>query len=271
MALFKRFIFDGIDSLEYGIYITGEAVYNAPRRAMSLLQVPGKNGSLAIDQGYFENIEVSYPAGCFAKSQEDFAKKIQAFRNAIAARYSYKKLVDEYNADEYRMALYKSGLEVNVVSYHRAGEFKITFECKPQRFLIDGDAALPWISNYQALLDENSINLQDENGNDIEGGVTEVTTIANTQQFASKPLIIATGSGVINIGAQKIEISGIKEGQNIYIDCESMEVYTLSGSIPVSVSSSVSFNTADFPEIPPGVSGFSSTMPVQVIPRWWRL
>jgi hypothetical protein len=34
MAVFKSLTFDGINSLNYGIYITGEAVYNAPERAV---------------------------------------------------------------------------------------------------------------------------------------------------------------------------------------------------------------------------------------------
>lgn len=142
MAVFKSLTFDGINSLNYGIYVTGEAVYNAPERAVEMVNIPGRNGALAIDQGYFENIEVSYPCGCFADTQAEFASKVSAFRNAIASRYSYKRLTDEYNADEYRLGLYKSGLEVDAVRYGTAGQFTITFDCKPQRFLLDGDAEL---------------------------------------------------------------------------------------------------------------------------------
>ena len=142
MAIFKALTFDGVNSLDYGIYITGEAVYNAPERAVEMVNIPGKNGALALDQGRFENIEVTYHAGCFADSQADFADKVMKFRNALASRYTYKRLTDEYHPDEYRLGLYKSGLEVDAVRYSTAGEFNITFDCKPQRFLLDGDAEL---------------------------------------------------------------------------------------------------------------------------------
>ena len=139
MAIFKALTFDGVNSLDYGIYITGEAVYNAPERAVEMVNIPGKNGALALDQGRFENIEVTYHAGCFADSQADFADKVMKFRNALASRYTYKRLTDEYHPDEYRLGLYKSGLDVDAVRYGTAGEFNIVFDCKPQRFLVDGD------------------------------------------------------------------------------------------------------------------------------------
>lgn len=139
MAIFKALTFDGVNSLDYGIYITGEAVYNAPERAVEMVNIPGKNGALALDQGRFENIEVTYHAGCFADNQADFADKVMKFRNALASRYTYKRLTDEYHPDEYRLGLYKSGLDVDAVRYGTAGEFNIVFDCKPQRFLVDGD------------------------------------------------------------------------------------------------------------------------------------
>lgn len=142
MAIFKALTFDGVNSLDYGIYITGEAVYNAPERAVEMVNIPGKNGALALDQGRFENIEVTYHAGCFADTQEEFARKVMEFRNALASRFVYKRLTDGYHTDEYRMALYKSGLELSPVRYSTASEFDITFDCKPQRFLIDGDRAI---------------------------------------------------------------------------------------------------------------------------------
>lgn len=139
MAIFKALTFDGVNSLDYGIYITGEAVYNAPERAVEMVNIPGKNGALALDQGRFENIEVTYHAGCFADNQADFADKVMKFRNALASRYTYKRLTDEYHPDEYRLGLYKNGLDVDAVRYGTAGEFNIVFDCKPQRFLVDGD------------------------------------------------------------------------------------------------------------------------------------
>lgn len=139
-ALFKGFTFDGVNSLDYDIYITGEGVYNAPERAVEKVSVPGRNGDLAIDQGRFENVPVTYAkCGCAAKTQAEFAEKLQAFRNALCSRVGYKRLTDDYNKDEYRMAMYVSGLEVEAIAQHRMGTFDIVFDAMPQRFLKSGE------------------------------------------------------------------------------------------------------------------------------------
>ena len=54
--IFKRLYFDGQSSGTYGVYITGEAVYNAPARDVEMVTIPGRNGQLALDKGRFENI-----------------------------------------------------------------------------------------------------------------------------------------------------------------------------------------------------------------------
>lgn len=139
MALFKSLTFGNVNSMDYGVYITGTGVYNAPERAVEMFAIPGRNGALAIDGGRYENIEVTYTCGCFANTDAEFSEKIRAFRNAICSQYTYTRLTDEYNPDEYRMALYRSGLEMEPFM-SKAGEFEITFDCKPQRFLTSGES-----------------------------------------------------------------------------------------------------------------------------------
>ena len=273
MALFNSFTFDNENSLESGIYITGEAVYNAPKRAVEMITIPGKDGDLTLDQGRFENIDVKYPAGCFADSKEDFAEKVAQFRNVLASRFTYKRLTDTYHPDEFRLGVYRSGLEVDAVNQNRAGEFDIVFDCKPQRFLTSGEVPYDFVTSYQGLTDENSVQLQNESGVDIEGGVGFSNNIVNPTNFEAKPLIHAKGNGIVNLGSQRITISGLSSNNtDIYIDCESMEIYTKSGSIISGASSFVSFNTPDFPVIPKGTSGFTYTMDIaEIIPRWWRI
>lgn len=139
MALFKDFTFDGENSKDYGVYISGDAVYDAPERAMDMVQIPGRNGALALDNGYYNNIDVTYPAGCFADDQADFAAKLSRIRNMLASRHRYCRLEDAYHPDHFRMALYKSGLDVAPVARNKAGRFNIIFDAKPQRFLKSGE------------------------------------------------------------------------------------------------------------------------------------
>lgn len=271
MAIYNSFTIDGVNSLDYGIYTTGEGVFNAPERDVEIVTVPGKNGALILDNGRFENVSVTYKAGCFADSQSAFASKLAAFRSALLSKYNYTRLQDTYNPDEYRLAVYRSGLDVSTVDINRAGEFTIEFDCKPQRFLVSGETPIDLISSWDGLTDENSVALADENGTEIDGGITEITKITNPTDYASQPLITITGPGTLSIGSYIITVSGISETTEVYIDCETMEIYTLSGGVKTSAYSYVSFNTNEFPTIPTGQPGISHTASVSIIPRWWRI
>ena len=142
-AIFNSLTFGGVNSADYGIYITGEAVFNAPERAVEMVDVPGRNGAVVLDQGRWENIEVTYPAGTFGMNEVEFKTALSNFRNAIVSQIGYQRLTDTYHPDEYRMAMYVSGLDVSPKHYNSAGEFKLTFNCKPQRWLANGDTVVP--------------------------------------------------------------------------------------------------------------------------------
>ena len=141
---YGKIIFSGVDSSDYGIYISGEGVYNAPERVVEFIEVPGRNGAIAMDQGRYENISVTYPAMYLGKDQEEFREKLSDFRNAILSQKGYQRLEDSYHPDEYRMGVYASGLEVTkVFRKMRGGEFELTFNCKPQRWLSVGALPIP--------------------------------------------------------------------------------------------------------------------------------
>ena len=189
-AFYKTLTFDGQSSRNYGVYITGNAVFNAPERAVEMITIPGRNGAFALDQGRFENIEVSYPAGIFTDNEADFAEAISDFRNFLCSRKGYVRLTDEYNPDEYRLAIYKSGLEVDPALL-RAGEFTITFECKPQRFLTSGETAI-------------TVNSGD--------------TLTNPTLFESSPLLEVEGYGAIELAGYEIVLENETMGEVILVN-----------------------------------------------------
>lgn len=177
-AIYKSLSFDGVESRNFGVYITGEAVYNAPQRDVEMISIPGRSGTFALDKGRFENIEVTYPAGIFADNEADFAQAVSDFRNYLCSRNGYCRLVDEYNPEEYRMAIYKSGLDVSPAQL-KAGEFDITFDCKPQRWLTSGEAAVE---------------------------VSDGDTLTNPTLFESSPLLEMEGSGSVSFNGYSIDI-----------------------------------------------------------------
>ena len=207
-AIYKALEFDGVSSRTYGVYITGEAVYNAPERDVEMVTIPGRNGTYALDRGRFENIEVSYPAGIFADTEADFRQAISEFRNFLCSRKGYVRLQDEYNPDEYRLAVYKSGLEVEPAML-KAGEFKITFDCKPQRFLTSGETAVS-----------------------VDSG----DTLTNPTLFEASPLLKITGYGHINFNGYEININDEPFGD---IELFPSKQWVYSGSFSKAVSYNV--------------------------------
>lgn len=232
------------DSEDIGVYIAGDSVYNAPERDYEMVSIPGRNGNLAIDHGRYENITVTYPAFIWADSQAEFRQKIADIRGQLTSKLGYRRLEDTYHPDEYRMGIYRSGLEVDPVYYNRAGEFELTFDCKPQRYLTVGDEPIT---------------------------VASGDTLTNPTRFESLPLIEATGTGTITIGNISVTITGTST-QTIYIDCELMDAYTVSNGAIISANDRINLNESAFPSLV-GETGITYTglSAVKITPRWWRL
>lgn len=179
MPIFNSLTFAGVNSLDFGIYITGEAVYNAPTRSVEAVAIPGRDGDLIIDNGRFENIEVTYPAGTFGDDQTSFAERVRNFRNAVASKRGYQRLTDTYNPSEYRLGLFVNGIEVEPVGHGRAGEFELVFNCKPFRYLTSGETAIT---------------------------ITSPAELTNPTLFDSMPLLAVDGYGDIQLGDYSISI-----------------------------------------------------------------
>lgn len=182
---FKSFTFDGTNSRAYGVYITGEGVFNAPERNVEMVDIPGRNGAFALDKGNFNNIEVTYPAGIFADTEADFAQAVSELRNLLCSKVGYVRLEDDYNPNEYRLAIYKSGLEVDH-DFLIAGEFELVFECKPQRYLKSGETAI---------------------------SVTSGNTITNPTRFDAQPQFQVRGYGNIDINGTPLVVENVQIGE----------------------------------------------------------
>ena len=176
---FKTFTFDNTNSAQYGVYITGQSVFNAPERNVEMVEIPGRDGAYALDKGNFNNIEITYPAGIVADTEADFATAVSNLRNFLCSKTGYCRLTDDYNSGEYRMAVYKSGLEVTH-DMLIAGEFNIVFECKPQRWLTSGETKTT---------------------------LTSGNAITNPTLFPSRPQLQVYGYGDIDIGGQEISVA----------------------------------------------------------------
>ena len=186
-------IFGGVNSADFGIYISGEGVFDAPKRAVEMIAVPGRNGEIALDQGYWENIDIVYPAFNYEDDLDTFAERLSAFRNAICSLKGYQRLSDTFHPDEYRMAVYSEGLEVTPIKYNTAANFDLKFDCKPQRWLTEGETAVT---------------------------VASGDTLTNPTQYDAGPLLIVEGYGDIRFNGYQIELKNEVYGEIVVVPAE---------------------------------------------------
>ena len=272
MGLLNTITFDGKALADFGVFLGGDGAFNSPARIGEMVHIPGRNGSLWMDENCFENIEVTYPAFIGTPEEINFASRLMEVRSWLASREGYCRLEDTYHTDEYRLAVFKAAVETKPTQYTRAGGFDITFDAKPQRYLKSGDQPVEFYSN----------------GN-----------ITNPTLFESLPVIAVTGNGRVNVAGHLFTVSDTTE--TIYIDSELMEVF-IPGHDPellteenslvitdelllpievydgnrdaINMNSHVSFADYEFPRIGPGeqpVAFDSGIGSVVIYPRWWRL
>lgn len=258
--MLNYFIFNGIDSRDYGIWIIQKNAYNTPKRNVNFISVPGRDSDIIIDNGNYENVDISYKVRILASeisknvnSNMEYAlDDIKDFLFPIIG--NYYKLEDSYNPDYYRMACFTGGMEFSSIS--KSAEFidtEINFNCKPYRYSQEG---------------ENTIS--------ITG--SDAVTITNPELYPALPLIqINKGSSddarvVINGSAYDFDFSNTSIAY-IKIDSDTKLVYNLSNNY-YGKYSPPSDPQKMFPELKAGnntIQKTSGTGTVLITPNWRRI
>jgi len=187
--------YDGKSSNDYHIIVEHYPSYTVPKRSITKVSVPGRNGDLLIDNGNYENVTVEYDIALDGHSV-GFA---EAFKKAgqFLSTGSYYRLEDSYDDTVYRMAYVSNELEFK--NYlHKMGRGTLKFDCMPFRWYKSGETAVS-----------------------IESG----GYINNNYACSSLPLIKVTGTsaGVLTIGSYVVTINQLDD--YLYIDCEDENVY----------------------------------------------
>lgn len=250
------FTLDGVDSRDFGIYISGQGTFGAPRKAYTYHSVPGRSGDLIGSEKRFENLELHYPAFIYA----NFRQNISDLRNFLLSREGYVRLEDTYNPDEFRLASYTGEFAPEVTKRNDAGSFDLVFNCMPQRWLKSGETA-------------------------ITGSPAD---IQNNTQFPAKPLIRVYGYGTLYVGDISVVIASYAAAESVSfidLDCETMQAYSGSKLLNKYVSVYKDLHdgygtrdyTVDYPTLPPGNTHISKSSVQtyisswEITPRWWKL
>lgn len=137
--------------------------------------------------------------------------------------------------------MYKEGGNIKTL-LNSAGRVTINFDCKPQRFLVEGDTAQIFTTS----------------------GVLSNPTNQNARPIIT---VTGTGNGVLNIGSYQVELTNISG--YITINSEAEESYK-----GPEFQNDKTVMPSGFPILLPGDNGltFSGDITsVEVVPKWWKV
>lgn len=145
----NSFTFNGVNSLDMGIYISSRGEYKEPEKDYEVVSVPGRSGDLLFSNNRLKNIEVSYnvliPPNGWNEDTDAYLAKVRAIKDWLYTSDGYCKLTDTYNPDEYRMAAYTGPYDLDSY-FSTAGTVELVFNCMPQRFLTSGEEFVEYTS-----------------------------------------------------------------------------------------------------------------------------
>ena len=264
----KHLYVDNIDLSTYGVYISGQGTFGSGAKEYNYYNIPGRNGSVLGYRPRLENVNVTYPAGIYT----NFSQNIRDLRSLLLSREGYVKINDDYDTTHFRLGAYTDEFTPDVTQLNDAGQFDITFNCRPERWLNTGETTVTYTPSGSYY------------------------TLTNPTRFTSRPNYRIYGYGTVsctdtsNYGTVIEVISDFATdfSNALYIDIngEDMSAYAVFSLYKVRVDNYVQYyvyegvgTPAIFGVDPPvlvsgtnrvRVSGANLTK-VEITPRWWEV
>lgn len=258
----EYFHFGDVESRQHKVWISGENSFVTPERDVTIVDVPGRNGMLTLDNGKYKNFTITYP--CYMSG--DFLTGFDAFKNAMLSQIGYQVLRDTYHPNGFRRARLSKPIVPKPGPYNRSAKFDITFDCWPQ-FYLDSGSTFVSISTSSA------------------------TTLTNPTAFEAKPLIQVYFNGggpqtlPMTINGTQITVARPDplnaQTARIFINCETQRAYHVlgQGADLDYCDELITLNDGEYPTLSPGsntitVDSTSSLLPrmeISIAPGWWQL
>lgn len=231
------FVYDGKNSQDLGLLISGEKTYNSPSRDVTTVSIPGRSGDLIIDNGRYNNIEISYTVSF----RKDVPEKTRALKAWLLSNAGYRRLDDTYQPEYFRLAAISNATAFEI-SINRYGTAELIFNCNPFLFSKGG---------------EQTVSIPASGGR-----------IYNPEYFESRPIITVygNGNGVLSVNNINYNLSDI-DG---YVTINSDVGLVYKGT--ENKNSTVNF--IEFPTLQVGeniIDWTGGITKVEIIPRWCTL
>ena len=219
------------------VYVDTSLSFNKPARNVEMINIPGRNGALVLDNGTFENLVIPYP--CYIKG--NFDSVFNSLVNTLGSYKGYQRITCSNDATHFRLGRVIIPQSPTVKRLNDKGFFDLSFDCKPQRFLLTGESTTD---------------------------LTASGTITNPTNFDALPLLRVYGNGKITVNG--VEITLANNTGYTDIDCEMQDCFY--GS--TNRNNNVSFSGNDFPKLKPGSNTITFGTGITrciITPRWWEL
>lgn len=231
------FVYDGKNSQDLGLLISGEKTYNSPSRDVTTVSIPGRSGDLIIDNRRYNNVEISYTVSF----RKDVPEKTRALKAWLLSNAGYRRLEDTYQPEYFRLAAISNATAFEI-SINRYGTAELIFNCNPFLFSKGG---------------EQTVSIPASGGR-----------IYNPEYFESQPIITVygNGNGVLSVNNINFNLSDI-DG---YVTINSDVGLVYKGT--ENKNSTVNF--IEFPTLQVGeniIDWTGGITKVEIIPRWCTL
>ncbi len=133
--------FNGITSTSVGVQVAHPPMYVYPEKDSEAVHVPGRNGDIIIDKDSYKNVPREYELTVYDVDHPDwtYSERMVKLSNWLHSATGYAKLSDTYDAGYFRKARYVEQAEEFENYINQGGVGKITFDCRPERFLDSGE------------------------------------------------------------------------------------------------------------------------------------
>ena len=229
-------VYNGIDLRGFGVYVSGEGSWAKPAPEFEKVSVPGRSGDLITYNKRYSNVEIIYRLGITKNFNMNYGDLI----DTLLSDPGYHRLEDTLHPGEYRMAMIEEGIKPSMTTRNLAGEFEVTFNCKPQVYLTTGELVTAF---------------------------TASGTIFNPTRFEASPLIRVYGNGTLTVNSDAIVFADNTGYTDLDCDLEDAFYGSVNRNLQVTMA------TGEFPRLQPGVNSIqlASLTRVEITPRWWRL
>ena len=222
MAWFR---FNGVDSRDYNIKIHKDVFFVSPERDISFVQVPGRDGDLAIDNGRYNAYDYSIPITLNLKDSDNVDRQTKRITEWLKTN-EWGTLELSWSPDYQYKAICFQTFDM-ARTLETFGRTVINFRLQPIKY-----------QSKEVIL-------------------TDGYTLVNRENRASKPLIHIEGTGDITINKNGVEWLVLTSVDNyITIDSELMSVYK--DNLPQYEKMNSSIRPL-FPVIDPGENTFTIT------------